>query len=375
LQRGDRLQNPQARQLAAQQATRSRFAASFDAQQNRLDNRRAWRLAARAAWRVGALASFVPWYGGVYWPYAYNDIFFYTFWPSAYEPAYWAYAYDDFFDGIFFPYGAPYVDVAYAGPYDDVYARGTTGTARRSDRLGPLVEARSNREFCARQADGITAWPFEEIERAVQPNDEQKQLLENLKQASADAAERFKAACPETVPMTPPGRLQAMVERLQAMKQAVGVVRPAMEAFYAALSDEQRARLNEVGPSLARAARAPAPQQATNTRQTDCNEQKAGLANLPIDKIEELVRPTPAQNDALDRLDEALQKAVDTLAAACPTEIAMTPVGRLETMEKRTDAMIQAANAVRPALEEFYTALSPEQKARFNRMGRDTASR
>ena len=30
-------------------------------------------------------------------------MFYYTFWPYAYEPSYWAHAYDDFFDGVFFP--------------------------------------------------------------------------------------------------------------------------------------------------------------------------------------------------------------------------------------------------------------------------------
>jgi hypothetical protein len=61
------------------------------------------------------------------------------------------------------------------------------------------------------------------------------------------------------------------------------------------------------------------------------------------------------------------------LNEACPTTVAQTPVGRLEVMEKRLEAMIAAANAVRPALDDFYAALSNEQKAKFNRMGRDTA--
>ncbi len=39
-------------------------------------------------------------------------------------------------------------------------------------------------------------------------------------------------------------------------------------------------------------------------------------------------------------------------------------------MKQRLDAMIAAANAVRPALEDFYAALTDEQKAKFNRLGR-----
>ena len=35
-------------------------------------------------------------------------------------------------------------------------------------------------------------------------------------------------------------------------------------------------------------------------------------------------------------------------------------------MEKRLEAMMQAANLVQPALDEFYATLGSEQKARFN---------
>jgi hypothetical protein len=99
----------------------------------------------------------------------------------------------------------------------------------------------------------------------------------------------------------------------------------------------------------------------------------AGLSSVPIEKIEDVVQPTDTQLDALDQLDEALMKAVDILSQACPTAVAQTPVGRLEAMEKRLEAMIAAANTVRPALDDFYAALSNEQKAKFNRMGRDSA--
>jgi ribosomal protein L20A (L18A) len=144
-----------------------------------------------------------------------------------------------------------------------------------------------------------------------------------------------------------------------------------MEAFYNALSDEQKARFNEIGPRIAQQrGRSTDPQRAA---QAACSGDKAGLSSLPIERIEEVVQPTDAQSEALDRLDEALQKAVDALNQACPTTIPQTPVGRLEVMEQRLEAMIAAANAVRPALDDFYASLSSEQKAKFNRLGRDTA--
>ena len=85
------------------------------------------------------------------------------------------------------------------------------------------------------------------------------------------------------------------------------------------------------------------------------------------------MRPTETQGAALDKLDEAIQKAVDALRQACPNTIPQTPVGRLDVMQKRLEAMIDAATTVRPALEEFYASLNDEQKAKFNRLGRETA--
>jgi len=92
----------------------------------------------------------------------------------------------------------------------------------RDHRLGVGRRCRAGRvsqaahELCAEPAKGVTAWPLERIEQAVAPNAEQRALLEDLKNAAAQAAERFKQACPENLPMTPPGRLQAMTIRLQA---------------------------------------------------------------------------------------------------------------------------------------------------------------
>ena len=67
-------------------------------------------------------------------------------------------------------------------------------------------------ELCKQPGTGITAWPFAEIERKVGLNDEQKQLLGDVRKAAADAAATFKASCPaeNTFPLTPPGRLTAM---------------------------------------------------------------------------------------------------------------------------------------------------------------------
>jgi Spy/CpxP family protein refolding chaperone len=298
----------------------------------------------------------------VYWPYAYSDVFYYTFWPYAYDDGFWDYAYDDFFDGIFFPYGAPYADdYADAGPYASV----TTGSTARASVPGRV--SKSVERVCSQPASGVTAWPFARIETAVAPTDEQKALLTELKKAAGEAADRFKQACPDNVALTPVGRLDAMLDRLQATLDAVKLVRPPLEKFYASLSDEQQARFNAIGPDLGKKQQ---PQEAENDKaNTACSSDKAGLTAAPIDRIEDAVDPTDEQGKQLDKLSAAMNKAVQGLEKACPDYVAQTPVGRLQTMQQRLEAMIAAANTVRPPLEDFYASLTAEQKASFNDLG------
>jgi hypothetical protein len=71
-----------------------------------------------------------------------------------------------------------------------------------------------------------------------------------------------------------------MTMRLEATLQAVQTVRPALEKFYASLSDEQKERFNLLGPqNAATEAQASVASQAVDT----CKQPKQGLTNLPID--------------------------------------------------------------------------------------------
>jgi hypothetical protein len=309
----------------------------------------------------------VPWYGPVFWPYAYSDIFAYTFWPDGYDPGYWAYAYDDFFDGVFWGYEGPPVDYAYAP--DQAPAR--------SARSEPAKYSTA-RQLCKQPGSGITAWPFDDIVKKVKLTGEQKDLLDDMKSAAKDAAKQFAESCPpdSNFATTPPGRLDAMTARLDATLQAVETVRPSLERFYASLTDEQKERFNEMGPSEAKTASVsnkPETQGAGND-QANCGDPKPGLANLPIEKIEDAVKPSEAQEAKLKELETATNDAVGILQAACPDDVPMTPPGRLDAMAKRLKAMVEAANTVKPSLDSFYGSLDNEQKARFNKLGRQIAA-
>jgi hypothetical protein len=91
-----------------------------------------------------------------------------------------------------------------------------------------------------------------------------------------------------------------------------------------------------------------------------CADQAKGITAWPFAEIEQAVEPTEQQYGALERLCYALQKAVDILNEACPTTTALTPTGRLEVMQKRVEAMIEAGSTLQPALEGFYGSLNNE---------------
>lgn len=97
-----------------------------------------------------------------------------------------------------------------------------------------------------------------------------------------------------------------------------------------------------------------------------CGPRATEFAQWRMNRIEQVVRPTDAQRSKLDELRKAAAKAREITAAACPSEIPASPVARMELMEKRMSAMLEAMKTVRPAFAAFYESLDARQQARFN---------
>jgi LTXXQ motif family protein len=150
------------------------------------------------------------------------------------------------------------------------------------------------------------------------------------------------------------------------MLKAVTLVRPALDRFYNALSDEQKARFNAVPEATT-----PTRRRATRTARTPDQSQVCGadVTAVPIDRIRRVVDPSEAQDSALEALNQATRKAAETLKASCEGEANLTPPGRIAAMEQRLRGTLDALDVVQPALDRFYGSLSDEQKARFNRLG------
>jgi hypothetical protein len=294
----------------------------------------------------------VGWYGPVFWPYAYWDFVDYTFWPYAYD-VFWPYAYDDLYVGVFGPY-------AYEGP---AYAE-RAPSSRRARRA--RQESAAAAVVCNAQAPALTDWPIQQITETVKPDQTQQSALNDLKDATARAVNVLQSACPDELPSTPTGRLEAVRQRIGTMLMALSIVQPPLERFYDSLDDEQKARFNLMAPEDRAAG-------ATGGNKLDlsevCGEQALKSANPPIERILQAVKPTDVQRTALDALNDATKKAADFLEANCPIDQTLTPPARVAAMEKRLNAMIEAIRIVQPALQSFYGSLTDEQKARFNQLG------
>ncbi|HMG77991.1 MAG TPA: Spy/CpxP family protein refolding chaperone, partial [Xanthobacteraceae bacterium] len=291
------------------------------------------------------------WVGPLFWPFAYGDFFYYALWPGDYYDVdpFWVYGYGDIYEGIFSPY-----------VYDE-YVQGPGAPAR----MTALTQSMAQR--CGDEAAEVTGWPINQISDAVQPNPQQTVLLDNLGNAVVKASDVIKSHCPTTVSFTPTGRLDTMQQRLQGLVAAVNLVSDPLGKFYDSLDDEQKARFNRIKPATDKSAASNAPAATATTPKSDCD---ASVMAWPTEQIDQAVQPNDAQRAKLDALKSAAANGADVIKAACPSETPSTPPARLAAAGKHLQAMLQAVDAIRPPLHDFYNSLSDNQKARFNTMGK-----
>jgi LTXXQ motif family protein len=120
--------------------------------------------------------------------------------------------------------------------------------ALAEDQRKALASKASLAQNCAAAQPAAFQWPGSEIESHLHLNDTQRAPLQALQDATAKATDMLKVTCQPDDAVTPPARLAALAQRLDTMLQAVKLVRPALENFYATLNDEQKAQFEAIGP-------------------------------------------------------------------------------------------------------------------------------
>jgi LTXXQ motif family protein len=317
------------------------------------------------------------WGGPVFWPFFYGDLLSFVLWPYGYYP-FW---FNPIFvwDAVFWP-GPQYV----YGPYDDIYGGYAYGGPARTrtvrhvapETTGSVTSSADLAQSCGGLAPGVTDLPIDRIQRSLQLTDDQLKSLDALKAASAQASDALKASCSSEVSMTPLGRLDTAQKRIDGMVQAWGTMRTPLDDFYNSLNDEQRQRFAALGPaSSARSSRRGSA--SGDNLAALCSSRTESFTQLPVQRVEQAVKPTRQQQDALEKLKAASTEAANQLQASCPAQSPQTPLDRFDAVGKRLNAMAGAIGTVRPALADFYSSLTDEQKARFNNLGppQNTTSR
>jgi len=271
--------------------------------------------------------------GPTFWPQLADDVFDYIFWPSGKDDRLWAYGYDDIVGGALRP------DNRTPPP------RRRTAQARS----GAVADAAGGATSeCAAQQGGESASSVaDRIEQTIQPTDAQRAKVADLRTALQRSFEYLDRACPAERPQTPVARLGAMEDRIWAGRQALLVVRAPLEALYASLTDEQKARLN--GPLV----------QAT-PRGNGCRQSNIDLVAMLSGGRGRQVAPT--QRPALEALQKVSAGLARLLTTGCPAAMPGTPGERLDAADKRLNAMLYAVVTLRAPLDGFQASMPDEQK-------------
>jgi hypothetical protein len=101
--------------------------------------------------------------------------------------------------------------------------------------------------LCNPSAARRAGWGADQIAKVITLTAAQRALLDDLRTATAKAAEPQDAACPRQIPRDSRDRMTFLELRLAALLHATKTIVPAFEAFHGSLTDEQKAQLDR-GP-------------------------------------------------------------------------------------------------------------------------------
>ncbi len=298
------------------------------------------------------------WYGPVFWPYFSGDYFCYGLSPDFCSGVFWGYGPDTILWGAFWPYSEYYYDedAAYAAAgAGDIYApyRAPARIASKEPDANAIAES------CAGLAPGLSGLPIEKLQAIIGATEAQRTALEGLKAAASLASDILSRACPSEPPHTPVGRLDAILQRLQAMEEANQAVKGPFQHLYGLLTDGQKRRLEAVSKPFSK----PQPAPSSGVDIAGLCSSQARFTGMPMDRIASTAGLAGEQQRELEKLKAAAAKAADGLKASCPSSVPDTLAGRLDAAQQRIAALIAAVETVRPALASFYASLTDEQKA------------
>src|SRR5215510_10699922 len=287
----------------------------------------------------------------IFWPDAAADLADYVLFADGKE-RFWTYGYDSIVHAAF----------TTADSGDPRGMHGRPGAGRLSGASSQAKTPLDSADLCRANSASADAL-IERIERAVGPNVSQRDALEQLRRALAQAIERIAAACPTAIPTTVAERLKAIQDRIWAMHDALLTIRLPFETFYNSLTDELRQRLRR--GELESAGRAPGAseghgQTVVDRRAPACAE-RTGTADRTMQSI------APAADEqqpaGLEALRQRSVPMAQLIAGSCPGNAHLDdPMARFAAAKDRLDVMLFVVMSMSPVLQQ-YGSLDANQNA------------
>ena len=294
----------------------------------------------------------------IFWPDAAADLTDYVLFANGKE-RFWTYGYDSIVDAVF----------TAADSGDPRGMHGRPGAGRLSDASSQAKTPLASADLCRANSASADAL-IERIERAVGPNVSQRDALEQLRRALAQAIERIAAACPAAMPTTVAERLKAIQDRIWAMHDALLTIRLPFETFYNSLTDELRQRLRREeleSAGLAAGASEGRGQTVADRRAPTCAEPAAGTADRIMRAIERAAQPNEQQRAGVEALRHRSVAMAQLIAGSCPSDAHLDdPMARFAAAKDRLDVMLFAVMSMSPVLQQLYDS-DDKQKAELGR--------
>src|SRR5215510_13840853 len=283
----------------------------------------------------------------IFWPDAAADLADYVLFADGKE-RFWTYGYDSIVHAAFT-----------AADSGDPRGMHGSGAGRLSGVSSQAKTPLASSDLCRANSASADAL-IERIEREVGPNVSQRDALEQLRRALAQAIERIAAACPAAMPTSVAERLKAIQDRIWAMHDALLTIRLPFETFYNSLTDELRQRLRrgelESGRITAGASEGQG-QTIIDRRAPACAEPAAGSADRTMQAI------APAAHEQQRAGLEALRQMAQLIAGSCPSDTHLDdPMARFAAAKDRLDVMLFVVMSMSPVLQQ-YGSLDPKQEA------------
>ena len=282
------------------------------------------------------------------WPAAYEDVLGFTFWP-------------DRFAEQMRGHGIDVIAAAVIGPPRVRETRVATTGAAPTD---------SNAGDCRNTASALVGWPMSHIEETTKLTTAQHRALDKLDTAVNNAIKNIRAACRDTVSLSPRDRLAAAVQALWAVRDAGIDVRAPLKDFYNSLNDEQKVQFAWKQPQASPEQDGNAADSAMARRYQICAASSEQAAQHLLQQIEQTVQPRKEQEQSLQALRKAIEDMTKLVTAPCAQGIPENPVARLDAADDQIAGLSYAATSMELALNAFYSQLDTKQKAKFDSLGR-----